>query len=268
MRISARAVLARFACLLVGVLTSLLLSLPGVATASQTARFQAEFTPDRLGANTTITFTLQIGATGGGVPSPLQNLSIQIPENVGFGSTTLGLTPCPSAVLAKLGPAGCPENSQMGDGSVELAAPFGATLLHEDAAISIYMGPARERHSIFEFYADGANPAIAELMFEGALLSDSAPFGFNMNTPVPSTALLPGSPAASVVGLRLNIGPRNLIYYRRVHGRKVAYHPLGISVPEACPKRQHGFLFVADLTFADASQVRASSTVACPHSGR
>ncbi len=234
-----------------------------MAGATPTARFDAKFTPDRLGANTTITLTLHIGASGGGESEPLTMLDIEFPENFGLASTTLGLVSCNHSVLLATGPAGCPADSRLGEGEIELQAPLGSELVREDTAISIYMGEAVDRHNVFEFYARGSNPIIADFLFEGTLLSAGAPFGYDMQTPVPSTELLPGGPPAAVVSMRLIIGPRSLTYYRTVHGRRVGYRPLGISVPEACPRGRHGFPFLARLSFADGSNLDASANIPC-----
>jgi hypothetical protein len=235
-----------------------------VAGATPTAHFAARFTPDRLGVSTTITLTLHVGARSGEELEPLTTLDIEFPEHLGLASATLGLVSCNHSVLLASGPTGCPADSRVGEGEIELQAPLGSALVREDTAISIYMGEAVDRHSVFEFYASGSNPIIADFLFEGTLLSAGAPFGYDMQTPVPSTELLPGGPPAAVVSMRLIIGPRSLTYYRTVHGKRVAYRPVGISVPEVCPRgRHHGFPFQARLSFADGSHLDASASVPC-----
>jgi hypothetical protein len=235
----------------------------GAAGATPTARFTAKFTPDHLGASTTITLTLHIGVRRGEEPQPLRMLDIEFPEHLGLASTTLGLVSCDHSALLTSGPTACPANSRVGNGKIELQAPLGSELLHEDIAMSIFMGEAVDRHDVFEFYASGSNPIIADFLFEGALLSAGAPFGYAMQTPVPSTELLPGGSPATIVGMRLVIGPRNLTYYRTVHGRRVGYRPLGISVPESCSRGRHSFPFLALLSFANGSHLDASVSVPC-----
>jgi hypothetical protein len=257
-------VCARRCAVLLATAASAVLAVPiAGASAAQTARFGVAFTPDRLGQSTTITFDLALSSTDGGPPAPLSDLGIRVPEQLGFASSTLGLSSCAAAVLRERGPRGCPANSRVGEGEVVLAAPLGSSEIEEHAAIGIYMGEARERHTVFEFYAQGSDPVIAKLLFEGSLLSAGAPFGFDMDTPLPATALLPGEPPASVVSLRLSIGPRHLTYYKTLHGRRVAYRPSGISVPETCPRGRRSFPFEAQLLYADGSRVDADTTVAC-----
>jgi hypothetical protein len=234
-----------------------------VASAFPTARLAATFTPDRLGASTTVTLTLHLGARGGEEPQPLTMLEVEFPEKLGVAATTLGVVACDDEVLLSRGPAGCPADSRLGGGEIELQAPLGSDLVHEDTAISIYMGEAVDRHYVFEFYASGSDPIIADFLFEGTLLSASAPFGYDMQTLVPSTELLPGGSAAAVVNMKLVIGPRSLVYYHTVHGKRVGYRPVGISVPEACPHGRDVFPFLARLTFADGSHLDASTSIPC-----
>jgi hypothetical protein len=244
---------------------ALLLALDWVAAAgaAPTARFTARFTPDQLGASTTITLTLHIGARSGEEPQPLRMLDIEFPEHLGLASTTLGLVSCNHSALLASGPTACPANSRVGDGKIELQAPLGSEFVREDIAISIFMGVAVDRHNVFEFYASGSNPIIADFLFEGALLSAGAPFGDDMQTPVPSTELLPGGSPAAVVSMRLVIGPRNLTYYHTVHGRRVGYRPVGISVPESCSRGRRSFPFLARLSFANGRHLDASASVPC-----
>jgi hypothetical protein len=221
------------------------------------------FTPDRLGSSTTITLMLHIGAGSGEEPQPLKMLDIEFPERLGVASTTLGLVSCDHSALLASGPTACPANSRVGDGTIELQAPLGSELVHQDVAVSIFMGAAVDRHNVFEFYASGSNPIIADLLFEGALLSADAPFGSDMQTVVPSTELLPGGAPAAVVSMRLVIGPKDLTYYRTVHGRRVGYRPVGISVPESCSRGRRSFPFLARLSFLDGSHLDASASVPC-----
>ncbi len=239
------------------------LSWVAAASATPTARFTARFTPNHLGAGTTITLTLHVGVRGGEERQPLRSLDIKFPEHLGLASTTLGLVSCDHSALLASGPTACPANSRVGDGRIELQAPLGSELVHEDVAISIFMGAAVDRHNVFEFYASGSNPIIADFLFEGALLSTGAPFGSDMQTLVPSTELLPGGNPAAIVSMRLVIGPKNLTYYRTVHGRRVGYRPVGISVPDICPRRRHSFPFLARLAFVDGSHLDAPANVPC-----
>ena len=69
-------------------------------------------------------------------------------------------------------------------------------------------------------------------------------------------------PVVSIVSVTSTIGPAHLTYYKRVHGKRVAFSPRGVSVPERCP--HGGFRFAASFGFQDGSSTSATTTVPCP----
>ena len=73
--------------------------LPATAGAAQTVTLHTSFSPDRLGASTTIGFGFQIASTSGGLPSPLTGLSLHLPPGIDYVTTTLGLSICQPASL-------------------------------------------------------------------------------------------------------------------------------------------------------------------------
>jgi hypothetical protein len=76
---------------------------------------------------------------------------------------------------------------------------------------------------------------------------------------IPSVA---GGPPVSIVRVNATIGPAGLTYYERVHGRTVSFHPIGVSVPQRCPRG--GFAFSGQFSFQDGTSVIARSNVPCP----
>ncbi len=87
-------------------------------------------------------------------------------------------------------------------------------------------------------------------------------YGTQLGANVPLVTSVPDGPDVSIVSVQSTIGPDRLTYYKHVHGKKVAFHPKGVSVPEHCPVG--GFPFAAEFTFQDGSQGSASTTVPCP----
>ena len=81
-------------------------------------------------------------------------------------------------------------------------------------------------------------------------------------TDVPLIPSVPNGPDVSIVNVSATIGPSHLIYYKHVHGKLKPFHPLGIGVPERCPRG--GFPFSASFTFEDGSQTNAATAVPCP----
>jgi hypothetical protein len=234
----------------------------GSAWASQTVSLHTSFTPDKLGAPTTIGFGFTIGDTTGGLPSPLTNVDLHLPKGMNYVTTTLGLAICqPEALVAK-GLAGCPTNSRLGIGSADVEVPFGTGSGREIPDIQALMGPPHDGNIVVLFYADGLQPVFAQLVFTGELVPGEGAFGGSLNTAIPLIPSVTNGPPVSIINVSSTIGPDHLTYYKHVHGKLVAFHPRGISIPESCP--HGGFPFSAEFTFQDTSHVTTTATVPCP----
>jgi hypothetical protein len=246
-------------------LATLLLSgfaAPAAHAVTERATLHASFTPDRLGAPTTIAFSFQLATDQGVAPPPLTRLNLRIPAGVNYTTTNLGLAICQPEALQARGLAGCPANSRLGYGSAIVEVPFGAGNGHEIPEIQAVAGPSPNGNLVVLFYANGLYPVYAQLAFSGELLPDTGRFGSQLNTAVPLVASVPGGPDVSIVSVQTTIGPSHLTYYKHVHGRLVAFRPRGVSVPERCP--HGGFPFAAAFTFQDGSSTTATTTVPCP----
>jgi hypothetical protein len=238
--------------------------LPANTWASQTVKLKVGFSPDRLGASTTIMVGFDIGTPNGQVPSPLTDFDLSLPLGVGLGSTTLGEVICNPKALEAGGPTSCSPNSLMGSGSALVEVPIGPEIVQEPVNISIFMGPPQDNHTSMLIYADGRSPISAQLVFPGVLLPHLGPFGAHLDTAIPLTPSVPGAPDAAVVHMESSLGPSHLIYYRRVRDKTVDYRPIGMAVPKSCPRG--GFPFAATFTFQDGTFARALAAVPCPAS--
>jgi hypothetical protein len=237
--------------------------LPASALAvSETATLQASFTPNRLGAPTTIAFGFQLATSEGLAPPPLTGLRLHLPAGINYSTTTLGLAICRPATLLARGLGGCSPNSRLGFGSAFVEVPFGLGSGHEIPEIQAVMGPPRNGNLVVLFYANGASPVSAQLVFAGEVLPDARPFGSQLATEVPPVSSVPGGPDVSIVSVQSTIGPSRLTYYRHRHGRLVPFHPQGVSVPERCPRG--GFPFSAEFAFQDGTRTSASTLAPCP----
>jgi hypothetical protein len=236
--------------------------LPATAGAAQTATLHTSFSPDRLGASTTVGFSFQIVNTDGGLPAPLTSLSLSLPPGIDYVTTTLGLAICQPAALLARGLAGCPPNSRLGFGSAFVEVPFGEGSGREIPDIQALMGPPHNGNLVVLFYANGEQPVYAQIVFQGELVSGSETLGGDLNAAIPLIPSVPNGPPVSVVSVQSTIGPSHLTYYKHVHGRRVAFHPQGVSVPLHCPAG--GFPFSATFGFADGTSTIANSVVPCP----
>ncbi|HTW43540.1 MAG TPA: hypothetical protein VMD79_14640 [Solirubrobacteraceae bacterium] len=235
---------------------------PAHALAEQTVALHASFSPDRLGASTTIGFSFHIVNSEGGLPSPLTSVSLGLPAGINYLSTTLGLAICqPQALLAR-GLAGCSPNARLGHGSAYVEVPFGQGSGREIPNIQALMGPPHEGNIVVLFYANGLEPVYAQIVFEGELIAGTQTLGGRLEAMVPLVPSVPGGPPVSIVSLNATIGPAGLTYYERVHGHIVSFHPQGVSVPAHCPRG--GFAFSALFTFEDGTSTSARSSVPCP----
>jgi hypothetical protein len=250
--------------LLTVVAIALLCGLPAAAAdaLSEHASLSASFSPDRLGAPTTITFGFHLATSEGTAPPPLTALDLQMPAGMNYVTTTLGLAICQPAKLLERGLEGCPSNSRLGYGSAVVEVPFGTGDGHEIPEIQAVSGPSPKGNLVVLFYANGLFPVYAQLAFAGEVLPDTGQFGSQLSTNVPLVTSVPGGPDVSIVSVTSTIGPNRLTYYKKVHGRRVAFRPRGVSVPEHCPRG--GFPFAAEFKFEDGSQATASTTVPCP----
>jgi hypothetical protein len=237
-----------------------------ITAASESTTINASLTPEHLGAGTTINVGFQITAPHGAVPSPLTALDLRYPANIDLVDSGLGLAACPLATLELIGPEGCTAESLMGHGSAEIEMPIGDEVLHATGSITTWMAPIEHGHLGLIFYAESHSPVATELTFPGIVLSAPPPYGLSLNTRIPEIPSIPGAPEPSVVRLTASIGPRNVTYYNRKHGKYVPYQPDGLLLPSHCPSG--GFPFAATFTFRDGTSSSAVTTVPCPKARR
>jgi len=196
------------------------------------------------------------------VQPPMTSLDLQLPAGMNYTTTTLGLATCDVGTLAARGPAGCPANSRLGHGSALVEVPFGVGNGHEIPDIQAIAGPSPKGNLVVLFYANGLYPVYAQLSFSGEVLPDTGRFGSQLSATVPLVTSVPGGPDVSIVSVQTTIGPNQLTYYRRVHGRLQPFKPRGVAVPERCPRG--GFPFSAQFTFLDGTTTSTTASVACP----
>jgi hypothetical protein len=234
----------------------------GMALASQTAKLDVRLQPERLGTGTTIIFGFQITGSGDRVPSPLTEIDLRYPGNLGIEGSGLGVDECLRPTLEALGPAGCPVDSRMGYGSALVEVPFGPLIVRETATTKTFMAPISRGRLALLFYADGESPISAQIVFPAVITTAPSPFGGSLDTTVPLVPSVPQAPNVAVVRLRTTLGPLHLTYYKRVRGRRTAYTPRGIVLPRSCP--QGGFPFAAHFGFEDGTHTTAATNIPCP----
>jgi hypothetical protein len=235
----------------------------GRAQAADTAKLTVRFSPNRLGAETTVLTDIKFGTTDGGVPSPVTAFELRLPLQLNPLSSTLGLAVCNPANLLEGGLTGCSPNARLGFGSATVEVPFGPEAVAESARVTPLLGPpSKDEQLTILLFAESVSPVFAQLVFPGELIPGSGKFVQDLNTAIPVTPTLPGAPDASVVDMHLSVGAENLTYYKQVHGKTVGFRPRGPEVPTRCPRG--GFVFVAVIGFQDGSRLTEPSPVPCP----
>jgi hypothetical protein len=233
-------------------------AVPACAQATPIARMSAAFTPERLGAPTTVSFAFQVQDVTAD-PAPLAGVSLSYPRGLGLATSGLGLAACSPGELEAFGPLVCPPNSRMGEGSALVELRIGPTLVHETVALTLLAGPSTDGRLHFLVYATGEFPVSATLVLTAVLLPE------HLSIVVPPIPSLPEAPYVALAEMHLTLGG-HLTYYETLHGRSVAYHPAGVGLPSSCP--HGGFPFGAHFDFLDGEHASARTAVACPRRRR
>jgi hypothetical protein len=238
----------------------------GNAQASESLKLSVSLKPERLGQGTTVGFDFAIMSTTGPMPSPLTEVNLRYPGDIGIALSGLGLATCSVITLEVLGPEGCPAEARMGHGSVLAEIAIGEAVISEHATLAVLRAPTRNGHTSLLFYADGKTPVNAQIVFPGALLAAAPPFGGLLHINVPLVPSVPGAPDVAVAQIHATLGPQHLTYYHHVGRKFIPYNPKGILLPNHCPRA--GFLFTAELGFLDGSRTSAQAVVPCPRGRR
>jgi hypothetical protein len=232
------------------------------APGAHAVRLTASFSPERLGAGTTLSLGFEVAARAGQIPSALTEVELFYPAELGLGTSDLGLETCLPARLQADGLAGCPANSRMGYGSGLVEVALSTDVVLEHVSVTVISAPVQDGHLGLLFFASGEVPVLAELVFPGFVLPAQAQFGGLLAASLPLVPSVPGGPDAALVRLQTTLGPRHITYYERVKGKTVAFHPEGIRLPTHCPRG--GFPFAVRLSFQDGTSASADTAVPCP----
>src|SRR5579871_4577473 len=196
--------------------------IPSTADASQRVKLKASFSPDRLGASTTIHFGFNIISTTDGVPSPVTDVQIDLPAGMGLGTTDLGEETCNPEALFTFGPDGCSPNSRMGLGNAMVEIPVGPEPPKIYAGVTVYMGVPQKQHTTMLIYAETRTPVAGQFLFPSELLPTSGGYGAELHTAMPLIPTWPAGPPAVIVHMETTLGPSHLTYYTHKHGKLTA----------------------------------------------
>lgn len=239
----------------------------GAAVPGRPARLTAAFERGaRLGTPAALRIALHVDPRR--APSPVAELTLLYPASLGVTTSGLGLAACrrpasdfESVFIDGYGLAGCSPNAVLGRGTVRAQVRIDGRAIPELGYITVLTGPVQRGRLGLVAYVDGWRPFGAKLAYGGEVLSAAAPFGGALWMRLPPIPNRFGAVVA-LVRLSLAIGSRDITYYRRQGGRRVAYSPGGVMLPDRCPRG--GFRFSARLRFEDGTRATATTTVRCP----
>jgi hypothetical protein len=234
---------------------ALCVCLPAGASAVQGAKINARFTPERLGAATTLSLGFQLPAWDGLSPAALSSMQLAYPANLGLATSGLGLASCSPSELEAMGGQGCPANSRMGFGSAVVELVLKVETIREHVSLELFAGPSPDGYLHVLVYASGVFPVYAQLVLSGVLLRGQ------LSITVPPIPSFPEAPDVVMTQMQLTLGGR-LTYYERIAGKLVPYHPAGVGLPSSCPSG--GFPFAATFLFVNGGQESAHTAVPCP----
>ncbi|HTZ64840.1 MAG TPA: hypothetical protein VMB51_12120 [Solirubrobacteraceae bacterium] len=219
------------------------------------ATLSASFAPEHLGAPTTVSFAVNIDPPASGVPLALAAVTISYPSDLGLATSGLGLASCEASVLEQQGPAACPPNAKMGQGSALVEVPFGPAIVKESVSLQLYAAPSNDGYIHLAILAHGEEPVLGSVVLPGVL------YPGQVQITVPAIPSLPEAHDVALLSLHVSLGGA-LTYYEDVHGRSVAYTPRGIGLPDTCP--HGGFKLAAAFIFTDGQSSSASTVIGCP----
>ncbi len=225
------------------------------STANLRAVMSAAFEPKRLGAPTTVLFAVKIQTAAHANPLPVSSIAVSYPTTLGLATSGLGLEACAPALLELQGAQACPANSKLGSGSAVVQVPFGPSVVSENVELAIFAVPSSDGYLHLGILAHGQSPVIANVLLAGVLSAG------HLQISVPPIASLPDAPYVALVKMKASLGG-DLTYYERRGGRRIAYRPRGIGLPESCPRG--GWRVSASFQFTDGQSSSAATGIACP----
>lgn len=215
----------------------------------------AAFTPKRLGAATSVRFSINIDPPAASEPPPLIGLDVTYPKNLGFATSGLGLAACDPVQLQAQGAQVCPANAKVGAGNATVQVAFGADIVTEHVTLGLFAGPSNDGYLHVLILATGTEPVEARIVMSGVLLPG------HLQIAVPEVPGLPGAGDVAITRMQATLGGA-LTYYERRHGRLHAYRPAGIGLPSSCPRG--GWRLGASLAFIGGAHSQASDVIGCP----
>jgi hypothetical protein len=241
---------ARRACALPAAF-SVFAILASPAHAETSATIAPLFSPDRPGAEGSLSFTIEFADARGGVPAALTRSTLRLPAGVTLEVPRL--RSCSASRLRARGIGGCPAASAIGHGQALVEAHDGSQTVAEDVSLWVFLGPPNNLQPSIEVFGQGYTPFDEQLILTGTVLPAEGRYGEALALSIPPIPTLALEPNASIVTLSLVIGARVRGDARDVNT---------VRLPSTCPPG--GLPFAGEFTYADGSSGTSLATAACP----
>lgn len=220
------------------------------AHASTSATATAALSPNRLGANGALNVTIAFSDPAASLPAPVRSATLRFPA--GLKLEVPHLRSCSGPRLQALGADGCPGASALGRGQAVVAGYIGPQLVTEHVSLRLFLGPLRNLQPTVEVFGEGLSPIAAQVVLDGLVFADAAPYGERLVLAIPPIATVPPEPDASISLFSLTVGTNG-----RERRNRATVH-----VPAKCPAG--GFSFVGEFSYADGSSGTVRTAIACP----
>jgi hypothetical protein len=233
-----------------------------VAWAEESLTIKASFSPDKLGAPTTLSASATFGSTTGGPQSPVTKVTAYGPAGMSVDVRGAGTCTATVAKLEEVGPSACPADSRIGFGRGTALMELAKEIIRGPFTLDFFLAPSEHGHLVMLVYASAVTPASVQLVLVAREVPAPKPYGFGISYKIPIIPNLPGATLGWEEQVLLTFGSTNVAYYKTVHGKRKLFHVRGIVVPKKCPRG--GFPVEGQVEFADGATSTAKSTIPCP----
>jgi len=221
---------------------------------------EAAFRPNLLGMPTNAFGSATIESTTGPVPSPITHINVFGPAGVTLDLK--GTTTCTEEALVNRGAEGCPAASRAGFGGGMGIYMLGKSIVEEKYTVDLFLSNNKPGHVELLVFLSGHSPVIVEKVFPGVVVKAQPPYGLGFSIKVPLIKVLPEASNASAKTAFITLGANNVVYFRKVHGKRKKLHVRGIVLPKHCPAG--GWPVKSEFEFEDGEHKLATKKIRCP----
>jgi len=238
---------------------AILATIPAVAMADPTVAIKPTYVTNKAGAGTKVKFGVKVTPQAGDeYPPPGNHAIIHLPKGQKIDFKPFLKQTCKKETILSRGPQACPKESRVGSGFAHIGTRLGDQAVYERATVDAFAGPLQNGRPVLNMYADGRSPISAQIVLQGVLKKDKAPYGDLLDVDIPPIHTTPGSPDASILDFEVTVGDKVVV--RDKKGKKVTKHL--ITAPTICSGK--GLAWSGDFGFTDGSTASADAFSPCP----